>query len=97
MNFNDATEDGMQKRPVCVECRRMLRPRSNDALFIAKTLPGRPEYAYAVYADLWICDECGKMILTGFADNPVLFCPTEEEINTYLTTVRDDLHVIFEE
>lgn len=55
----------MTFRPICVPCRREMRCRENDYLFLEHD-------GEAVWAgDKYGCENCGAEIVVGFGKNPV--------------------------
>jgi len=59
----------MNHVPVCVKCRKEMRPERNGVKYV--------EYAdfgpYKIWdSDKWICPECGLEILAGFGYKPLV-------------------------
>ena len=62
-------EEEMSKL-VCVECNRELRPEQNGIYLVELFADDKKVYKIWT-ADLWKCPDCGKEIVSGFADNPL--------------------------
>ena len=55
-------------KPVCVKCRRELRPEKNGVGYLEMASFG-PVQVWD--SDMWKCPECGIEVLTGFGLGPV--------------------------
>ncbi len=59
----------MTHRPVCVKCKREMKPERNGIILMDVDVDGTDQEAW--HADLWCCPVCGTEIVTGFGCNPV--------------------------
>lgn len=58
----------MITHPVCIDCCLSMSPYKNEAALVFNR---GSSAAFVVEADLFICDECGHIVASGFAPEPL--------------------------
>ena len=78
------------RKPVCVRCKKTLRPFHNGAYLIETFSDNRLIYKIW-HCDIYFCPKCKFKIVYGFGDNPIMTnADGQEECAKFVKGLKED-------
>lgn len=90
-------------KPACLKCQRFYRPKKNGFIWcegkpiVDHAAPGTgyPEKwePYKIWSsDLWECDGCGNLLITGHGQHPIAQDYREDTMKTWMPHVNGTIN-----